>query len=206
MNRTAEQLPLPKSATDALPANVDLSDCPSPHSLPNRLGRVLWGLVWLVLFRPSPKPLHAWRRFLLRLFGAEIGRRVHVHPSCRIWAPWNLRMRDHSCLAPHVDCYCVDRITIGTHATVSQYSYLCAATHDEADPRMKLVTAPIEIGDQAWVCADVFVGPGIRIGEGTVVGARSSVFRDLPEWTVCLGTPAKPIRRRILHSHKESLP
>jgi putative colanic acid biosynthesis acetyltransferase WcaF len=178
------------------PAKVDVSECPSSHSLKNKLGRVLWGLVWVVFFRPSPKVFHAWRRFLLRIFGAKLGKGAVVHASCRIWAPWNLEMGEYSCLSHYVDCYCVDSIKIGAHATVSQYSYLCTATHDESDPHMKLVTASIEIGDQAWVCADVFVGPGVRIGEGTVVGARSSVFSDLPDWMVCYGTPARPVRKR----------
>jgi len=107
-------------------------------------------------------------------------------------------MGDHSCLSHYVDCYCVDRVRIGAHATVSQYSYLCTATHDESDPHMRLLTAPITIEDQAWVCADVFVGPGVTIGQGAVVGARSSVFRDLPAWKVCYGTPAHDVRDRIV--------
>lgn len=178
--------------------SIDVSDCPSEHGLANKVARAVWGIVWLFLFRPSPKILHGWRRLLLRLFGARLGRGVHVYPSCRIWAPWNLEMGAHSCLSHHVDCYCVAKISIGAHATVSQYSYLCAASHDESDPGMKLVSARIAVGDQAWVCADVFLAPGVRVGEGTVVGARSSVFKDLPPWQICCGSPARPVRKRIL--------
>ena len=181
-------------------ARVDVSNVPSPHPLRNRLGRVMWGLVWACLYRPSPKVLHGWRRFLLRLFGAEIGRGACPHPSVRIWAPWNLKMGDHSCLAAHADCYCVDRVTIGAHATVSQYSYLCAATHDFEKRDMPLVTAPITIGEGAWIAADVFVGPGVTIGEGAVVGARSSVFADVEPWTVVGGTPARFLKKRALRS------
>ena len=180
------------------PVCVDVSDCPSAHSFKNKLGRCLWGFAFLLLFRPSPKILHRWRRFLLRLFGAKIGKGARVHPSCKIWAPWNLEMCDYSCLSHQVDCYCVDKIKIGAHATVSQYSYLCAATHDNSDPHMQLVTAPIVVGDQAWICADVFIGPGVSIGRGTVVGARSSVFDDVPAWKVCVGTPARTRRDRRL--------
>jgi putative colanic acid biosynthesis acetyltransferase WcaF len=115
-------------------------------------------------------------------------------------------MGDYSCLSHDVDCYCVDRITIGAHATVSQYSYLCTATHDPSDPGMKLVTAPIVIEDQAWVCADVFVSPGVTVGQGTVVGARSSVFKDLPAWKICWGTPAKPVRDRIIKQRGKKTP
>jgi len=137
---------------------------------------------------------------LLRMFGASIGKGAKVMPSVKVWAPWNLRMDEYSCLSHYVDCYCVDRISIGAHATVSQYSFLCTATHDTADPHMGLVTGPITIKDQAWICADVFVGPGVTVGEGAVVGARSSVFRDLPAWKVCRGTPARPVRDRTLES------
>ena len=94
----------------------------------NRMGRLLWGLFYVFVFRPSPRWFFGWRRFLLRCFGASIGKAVHVYPNARIWAPWNLEMGDHSCLSFETDCYCVDRIRIGAHATVSQYAFLCAAT------------------------------------------------------------------------------
>jgi len=169
---------------------------PSPHSFRNKLGRTAWGVIWLVLFRPSPKPLHGWRRMLLRLFGARLGHQATVHASVRIWAPWNLEMGDHSCLSPGVDCYAVDRIRIGARATVSQYSFLCTAGHDPDSADMTLVTAPITIGDHAWVAADAFVGPGVSIGEGAVVGTRASVFKDVPAWTIVVGNPARPLRQR----------
>jgi putative colanic acid biosynthesis acetyltransferase WcaF len=177
---------------------VDVSHCPSPHSLGNKLGRVLWGIVWLLLYRPSPKPFHFWRRFLLRLFGAKIGRGSHPHASVRIWAPWNLELGDHSCLGHEVDCYCVAPIAIGAHATVSQYSYLCTASHNIEQPDMPLVTAPITIGDGAWITADVFVGPGVTIGDGAVVGVRATVLEDVEPWTVVGGNPARFLRMRGL--------
>jgi len=162
------------------------------------VGRLLWGIVWAVLFRPTPRNCLGWRREVLRLFGAKLGRGVKIMPSALIWAPWNLEMAEESTLGERVDCYCVDKVRIGAHATVSDYSFLCTATHDECDPHMRLVTKSITIGAQAWVCADVFVGPGVTIGEGAVVGARSSVFKDLPAWQVCYGTPAKPVRPRVI--------
>ena len=177
---------------------VGRDECPSPHSFANKLMRVLWGLTWLLLFRPTPAFCRGWRRLVLRCFGARIGRGAKVLPSARIWAPWNLSMGEEACLSHHVDCYCVAPVTIGAHATISQYSYLCTATHDVGDPHMRLLVAPIDVGEGAWVCADVFVGPGVTIGEGAVAGARSSVFSDLPEWTVCLGSPCRPVRPRLL--------
>lgn len=172
------------------------SDYPSPRTRTNRLMRILWRTVWLLAYRPSPNVFHAWRRFLLRMFGATIAKDAYPYPSVKIWAPWNLEMGSQSCLGPDVDCYCVDRVVIGARATVSQYSFLCTATHDYRDQHMPLVTAPIVIGERAWVAADVFIGPGVVIGEGAVVGARSSVYRNVDSWTVMGGNPAKQIAKR----------
>ena len=172
-------------------------------STTNKLARVIWQLVWLFLYRPSPIPLHFWRRFLLRLFGGTIEEGTHPYPSAKIWAPWNLTMRKHSCLSHHVDCYCVDKIELGIHVTVSQYSYLCTASHDYTRRDMPLITAPIIIGDYAWVTADVFVGPGVTIGEGAVVGARSTITRNIPSWVVVAGSPPKIIGSRKFNTAEE---
>ena len=184
-----------------MPMQVDVSYCPSPHSLLNKLGRVLWGIVWLILYRPSPKIFHGWRCFLLRMFGAKIGKGVHVYPSAKVWAPWNLEMGNYSCISYDVDCYCADKIRIGSHATVSQYSFLCTASHDYTAPHMPLTTAPIVIGDGAWIAADVYIAPGATIGEGAVVGVRSSVYKDVESWAIVAGNPARFIRKRELQ-HK----
>jgi putative colanic acid biosynthesis acetyltransferase WcaF len=157
----------------------------------NRVRRALWCIVSKLLYRPSPTPLHAWRRGLLKAFGARIGAGAHPYPRARIWAPWNLTMGEHSCIADDVDCYSVGPVTLGPHATVSQYSYLCSASHDYRVPSLPLVVAPIVIEADAWVAADVFVGPGVRIGRGAVIGARSAVFADVPDWAVMVGSPAR---------------
>lgn len=172
----------------------------TPHklSVANKVARTLWHVTWLLLYRPSPRLFHAWRCFLLRLFGARLGKAVHPYPSARIWAPWNLTMGDHACLSESVDCYCVDKISIGAHSTVSQYSFLCTASHNYEREDFPLQRAPITIGERVWIAADVFVAPGIDIGDGVVVTARSSVFSDLPPWVVARGNPARPVRPRVL--------
>ena len=167
-----------------------------PFSLRSKIYRVLWKAVWLFLFRPTPRSFHGWRCLLLRAFGAKLGEAVHPYPSARIWAPWNLEIGDYGCLSEDVDCYCVDKIRIGPHATVSQYCFLCTASHDYKDPAMPLVTAPIMIGERAWIAADVFVAPGVTIGDGAVVTARSSVFSDIESWTVAAGNPATSVKKR----------
>lgn len=165
-------------------------------SFGNKFARGLWQLVWLICYRPSPRLFHGWRRFLLRLFGAHLGQGVHLYPSARLWAPWNLEMGDYACLGDGVDCYCVAPIRIGAHSTVSQYSFLCSASHDYRRKSMPLVTAPISIGEYVWITADVFVAPGVTIGDGAVIGARSSVFDDVPPWCVVKGNPARVVKKR----------
>ena len=181
---------------------IDISNKPSPHSVVNRILRILWFIVWIVFFRISPRPFHNWRRFLLLLFGAKLGKKAKVFSSVKVWAPWNLSMGNYSTIAPNVDCYSAAQISIGSHTTISQYSFLCAASHDFEDPNMVLTTNPINIGNEVWVCADVFIGPGVTIADGVVVGARSSVYNDLPKWMLCLGSPAKPVRKRKIRNKK----
>lgn len=157
----------------------------------NKALRALWQFVWLLLFRPTPVPLHGWRRLLLKAFGARVQNGSLVYPSARIWAPWNLEMSERSVLGPHVDCYCVARVTLGIGAVVSQYSYLCTASHDHTKRAHPLVTAPITVEKGAWVTADVFIAPGVTIGEMAVVLARSTVLADVPPWRIYGGYPAQ---------------
>lgn len=188
-------------------AGIDLAEYCNPFPLRQRLKRLLWNVVWLVLCRYSPTPLHGWRRFWLRAFGAKVGRGAHPYPRAKIWAPWNLEMGEHSCLANDVDCYSVDRIVLGDHAIVSQYGFLCTASHDPDDPSFCLVTAPIAVAAQAWIAADAFIGPGVTVGVGAVVGARATVFKDVPAWTIVVGNPAKVLRqRRIVKTRAGSAP
>lgn len=171
---------------------------PSELSFTNKSARALWAIVWPLMFWPTPRPLHAWRCLLLRVFGARIGRGVRVYQSAKIWAPWNLVLDDRSCLGDYVNCYNVDQVHLEAGATVSQYSYLCTASHDYTRRSHPLMTAPIRIGKDAWVTADVFVGPGVTVGAGAVVGARSTVVKDVPEWTVVAGSPPRVIGPRSL--------
>lgn len=187
-------------ADEKRPVTIALRE--SRLTLSNKLVRTLWGVVWVLLFRPSPILLHGWRRILLRCFGARIGKRALPYPSARIWAPWNLTMGDDSCLSHRVDCYCVDKIVLGPRVTVSQYSFLCAASHDHTRQSMPLVTAPIHIEADAWITADVFIGPGVTVGEGAVVGVRSTVLHSIKPWTIVAGNPVQKIGPRILQKDK----
>lgn len=197
-----------KDDVNPLRIRVGRDVCPSPHSFQNKVFRVLWAVAYLIAFRSSPKICYGWRRAILRLFGAQIGRNVRIHPSVRIWAPWHLIVGAESSIARGADCYNVDLITIGEHATVSQEALLCTASHDVSDPHMRLTTAPITVASQAWVCARALVLPGVSIGEGAVVGAQSLVIHDVSPWMVVAGNPARNIKPRILVESKvdRSLP
>jgi len=143
---------------------------------------------------------------LLRLFGAKIGRGVQVMPSVKIWAPWNLTIGDFSTVSHGVDLYSVDRIEIGSHATVSQRAFLCTAGHEIDHPHMPLMTAPIKISDGAWVCAEVFVAPGVTVGVDAVAGVRSVVLKAVPDRQVVGGNPARVIRERKIETLKSGNP
>lgn len=167
-----------------------------PPSFRNKAARGVWGVVWLLLYRPSLRTMHGWRRFLLRAFGARIGRDAKPYPSARIWAPWNLEMGAESTLGDHVDCYSVARVVLGPKATVSQRAYLCTAQRDIDAIGMPLVTGDIVINELAWIAAEAFVAPGVEVGTGGVVAARAVATKRVPDWTVVGGNPAKPIRNR----------
>ena len=169
-------------------------------SLANRALRAVWHLAWLVLASWTPPPLHGWRRLLLRSFGAHVAPTARIYGSVSVWLPSNLSVGDHAVLGPGVNCYCQGPITIGDFAVVSQGAHLCAGTHDVDDPNFQLLTRPIAIGSQAWIAAEAFVGPGVTVGNGAVLGARAVAFKNLDPWTIYVGNPAKPLRARKVFS------
>lgn len=178
---------------------VDLSEYKNALSRKHQITRLLWSFVWTVFAQPLPRSLgNGWKLFLLRCFGAKVHSTAVVYSSVRIYAPWNLEMAEYSCLAPEVDCYNVAKILIGANSTVSQKCYLCSSSHDITKSNHPLITEPIVIEDQVWIAADAFVGMGVTIGRGAVVGARSSVFSDVEPWTIVGGNPAKFIKNREL--------
>jgi len=176
---------------------VDLSQYKNELTLKNRLGRLFWNIICLFFFKPFVSNFfNGWRIFLLKLFGAKIGKGSVIYSSVKIWAPWNLEVGEYVAIAQDVNCYNVDKIIIHSNSTISQYAYLCSASHEISDPKNPLITAPIIISDQAWVATDTFIAMGVLIGQGAVVGARASVFKNVNAWTVVGGNPAKYIKDR----------
>tara|TARA_B100000767_G_scaffold46687_1_gene41401 strand:- start:2610 stop:3161 length:552 start_codon:yes stop_codon:yes gene_type:complete len=156
-----------------------------------------WWLIQGTLFRMSPQFMYGFRRFLLRLFGAKIGKKVIIRPSVKITYPWKLRIGDYSWIGDQVDLYTLGNIIIGKNVVISQKSYLCTGSHDYLKEDFSIFQKPITIQDQVWVASDVFIAQGITIGEGSIVAARSSVFKDIPSNKICAGSPVKIIRERI---------
>lgn len=162
----------------------------------DRLRRLAWNLCWALLYRISPRPLHAWRSMLLRAFGAKLGPRCHFYPGSRIWAPWNLICADQVTAGDGAEIYNPAPMFFGSHAIVSQGAYLCGATHDCDDSGFPLLAFSSSIGAYAWVCARAVVSPGVNLGEGAVLGLASVATKDLEPWAIYAGVPAAKVRDR----------
>jgi putative colanic acid biosynthesis acetyltransferase WcaF len=167
-------------------------------TLKNRIIRAIWNVVWLLAASWTPPFMCRWRRMLLILFGAKMGWPTDVRGSARVWYPALLELKDGALIAERVICYNQAKISLGKRALVSQGAHLCAGTHNIDDPNFQLVSRPISIGDDAWIAAESFVGPGVSIGKNAVLGARAVVFKDIDDAMVFVGNPAKLLRKRIL--------
>jgi acetyltransferase-like isoleucine patch superfamily enzyme/glycosyltransferase involved in cell wall biosynthesis len=171
----------------------------SPWTFREKVVRAIWMLVGRPVFRLSFHNWYGFRAWVLRLFGARIGRDVRVRPTVNVEIPWNLDIREGATIGDYAILYSLGKITIGERTIVSQYAHLCAGTHDHTDRRFPLIRDPIEVGADAWIGADAFVGPNVRIGKLSVLGARSSAYKDLEPQTVYVGNPAAPLKKRELH-------
>lgn len=158
--------------------------------------RAIWEMVRFSLFALSPRPLWAWRRLLLRAFGAKVGRHAHIYPSVKIALPWNITIGDYAAVGEGAILYSLGNISIGERTTISQYAHLCAGTHDYRQADMPLVKATIHIDSEVWICADAFVGPGVHVGRRAVLGARGVAMTNLAEGMIHVGNPAREVRVR----------
>lgn len=169
-------------------------------SLEIKIKRAIWNSISLLLFRPfGTKLFRKWRITLLKIFGADLQWDAEVYPSVKIWAPWNLQMGHRACLGPEVICYNQDKITLEDDVVVSQYSYLCTASHDISmlnTANSSLITAPIWIKEKAWIGSKAYVGLGVCIGKAAVVGATASVYKSIEDFHVVGGNPAKTLKIR----------
>lgn len=165
---------------------------------PELAARFFWALCSSIVFPLPGRQFSPLRVALLRLFGAKIGSRVLICSRVHVWFPWRLSIGDFSAIGRSVEIYNYENVRIGSNTVISQYSYLCTASHDYCSRSMDFFSRPISVGDSAWVASGAMICPGVVIPDGVVVGARSLVASDLPEWTVCAGIPAKKIKNRII--------
>jgi putative colanic acid biosynthesis acetyltransferase WcaF len=164
----------------------------------------LWWLFDALFVRPTPQALYAWRRFAWRLFGAKVGRNVLIRPGARVTFPWKVEIGDYCWIGDNATLYSVAPITIGEHSVVSQEAYLCAGTHDHRDVSFPLVPSPITVEPECWIAARAFVGPGVTIGRGAVVGACSVLLSDAPPASIVVGNPARPVAARQMGRRKSN--
>ncbi len=180
--------------------NVLGHNSPSPWTPREKAARALWLFVESTFLRWSPRPCHAWRLLLLRLFGCRLPRAggppARFAPTARVHFPWKLTLHDGAMVGSGVNLYNLAPITLERGANLSQGVHLCAGSHDITRWAMPLDARPIVIGANAWVAAEVFVGPGVTIGELAVIGARSVVMRDQPARMICAGNPCRPLKSR----------
>lgn len=179
--------------------NIKLARKVRPYSVSEYFGRFLWGLC-VPFFRFSPRSCFGFRRFILRVFGARMGPGANVYPTTKIYIPWMLSMGEDSCIGEWVLVYNLGHVKIGDRATISHLSHICSGTHDYLDPALPLIRSKVSIEADSWICSSCFVGPGVTIGRGAVLGAASVALQDIPEWSVYGGFPAKFLKERDLRS------
>lgn len=158
--------------------------------------RLFFSLIWALVGRFSPVPLFRYRVYVLRLFGANVSAGFRIYPSASVWSPLNLQAGFDSTIGPRVSLYNQGRVVLGNRVVVSQDATICASTHDYNDPLHPLLLSPIVIQDDAWICAEAFIGPGVTVGEGAVIGARAVLMKDAEPWSVYAGNPAVRINDR----------
>jgi putative colanic acid biosynthesis acetyltransferase WcaF len=186
----------PPAAEPRFVRHAQSSAFESPHSRGRLITMFLWGVAWKLLCAWTPKPLNPWRLMVLRAFGARIHGYPFVHQSAHIHFPANLILHDRACLGEGAVAYTQGVVELRARCTVAQEAYLCTGTHDFSDPALPLVTAPIVVGEDAFIGARAFVLPGVTIGEGGVVGAASVATKNVPAWTIVAGNPARVLRQR----------
>lgn len=162
----------------------------------NKIKRLIWQICWFILCRYTPAPFHSWRGFILKIFGAKLGKNNFIYPTCKIWAPWLLETEEVVTIGPGVEIYNPEKVFLGHHSILSQDSYLCGATHDYNTIMFTYLKKEIIIEPYVWICAKAVVLPGVICREGSVLGALSITSKNLDHWSVYAGNPCKLIKKR----------
>lgn len=157
----------------------------------------IWWIVEKTLFSMSPQFFYGWRRFLLRLFGAKIGKGVLIRPSARFTYPWKVTIGANTWIGEQTILYSLGEIVIGKDVAVAHGVYFNTGLHDYTKKEFPIMFDKIIVEDECWITNDVYIAPGVKIGKGCVIGARSSVYKSTSKGWVCYGNPSKPVKLRI---------
>jgi putative colanic acid biosynthesis acetyltransferase WcaF len=164
----------------------------------SKFKEALWLVVSFFLFRLCPFSLSSLKCWVLRAFGAKIGRNVTIKPQVKITFPWKLAVGDHVWLGEECWLLNLERIVIGSHVCISQRAFLCTGSHDFKEPLFCLITRPITLADGAWVGANCWVGPGVAFGTHAVLTASSVTAKNLESFGIYRGNPAALVRQRVI--------
>lgn len=177
-----------------------MKDFPNPYSIRMRILKQIWNIVWLIFIRPCPRIfLNAWVRFVYRAFGAKMASTAVIHPSAKVFIPWFIEMGEYSVIGSHVTVLNVAPLIMGHDCTISEGAYICCGSHNIFSEKHEQTTSRIILEDRSWVATEAFVGMGVTVGQGAVIGARAAVFKDVEPWTVVGGNPAKFLKKRIIN-------
>ncbi|HVU21610.1 MAG TPA: WcaF family extracellular polysaccharide biosynthesis acetyltransferase [Hyphomicrobium sp.] len=182
---------------------LDTYDCGTYVRGRSKFVEAIW-LVVQALLVSSRIPGSAHRRCILRLFGSDIGKGVKIKPGVRIKFPWRLTVGDHSWLGEDVWIDNLAAVSIGAHCCISQGAYLCTGSHDWTKPDFDLITRPIHVADRSWIAARSVVGPGVIVGEGSVLSLGGVATKDLAPWMIYAGTPSTMVKTRSVPAQRGS--
>jgi putative colanic acid biosynthesis acetyltransferase WcaF len=183
------------SETTAELLNPQANRAARKYSWAEQCRRVLW-IFGEYAIRLSPRPCFAWRRMVLRMFGAKVGQSVNFYSSTRFYMPWNVEMGDWAAIGEDAFIYSLGKVYIGRGAAVAYRAHICAGTHDFSDPALPLLKPPVTIEENAWIGTEAFIGPGTTVCAGAIVAARAVVVKDVPPLHIVAGNPAKQIGLR----------
>lgn len=164
--------------------------------------RISW-MLGRVLFRMIPRFFYEARNKLLRMYGAKIGHSVRLYPTVKIFFPWNIEIGDEVTISDGVQLYSLGKIKIGDGTMISYGAHFCAGTHDYRYDNLPLLKPEITLGRGIWICAEAFVGPGVCIGDYSIIGARAVVTKSFEARSILAGNPARRVKERPLPATAE---
>ena len=151
-------------------------------------------VLWQVFFKPmisSSLPGTIWRKLILVLFGAKIGKSIRLSPGIKIKMPWRLYIGDYSWIGEDVWIDNLSMVKIGSNVCISQGVYFCTGNHDFKKENFNLICKSITVESESWIGSKVIIGPGNTIGEGSVIKMGSIITEDIPSQSIFTSNKTK---------------